>query len=419
MKKILSAFQERSFRMLWLGEVFTQISINLLNFFLIFLVFSLTKSNAAVSWLVIAFTVPAIFFGWIAGVYVDRWDKKKVLFATNIIRAVLLIFLIFFNTNIPIIFIATFLIALVTQFFIPAESPMIPKVVPASMLYSANALFSIGLYGSILFAYILSGPVLIYLKHDQTFFLLSLLLLIGALFIVFIQLPKSAKTGMKKEKSSDMLREIKQVLSFIAEKPQIYHSLFFLAMTQILLLIIASIAPGYTAEILKISIKQFPIVFMIPAVLGVVIGAVLLSSVIHDVSREKIVNVGLFLSGFAILLMPYGSRIANREFVHTLNLYLPDLLHITGSDLLTLFAFSLGIANAFIFVPSNTILQELASEELRGKIYGVLNSMIGVLSLLPLLVVGSLSDLFGVGKVLIGIGVGILIVGVGRLFIKW
>lgn len=405
--------------MLWLGEVFTQISINLLNFFLIFLVFSLTKSNTAVSWLVIAFTVPAIFFGWIAGVYVDRWDKKKVLFATNIIRAILLILLIFFSTNITVIFIATFLVALVTQFFIPAESPMIPKVVVPSMLYSANALFSIGLYGSILFAYILSGPVLIYLKHDQTFFFLALLLLIGACFILFIQLPKIEKKDKEKEKTSDIIREIKEVVSFIKSKPAIYHSLFFLAMTQILLLIIASIAPGYTAEILKISIKQFPIVFMIPAVLGVVVGAVLLSSIIHDISREKIVNVGLFLSGLAILLMPYGSRIANREFVHTLNLYLPGFLHITGSDLLTFFAFSLGVANAFIFVPSNTILQEVTSEELRGKIYGVLNSMIGLLSLIPLMIVGGLSDMFGVGKVLIGIGVGILIVFVGRLFVKW
>lgn len=419
MKKILLAFKERSFRMLWLGEIFTQISINLLNFFLIFLVFSLTKSNTAVSWLVISFTLPAIFFGWIAGVYVDRWDKKKVLFATNIIRAALLAVLAFFDTNIFVIFAITFLVALVTQFFVPAESPMIPKVVPSSMLYSANALFSIGLYGSILLAYILSGPALIYLENYQTLLLLALSLLVGAVFIFFISLPPTAKKALKQEPASDIVKEIKLVFAFIAGKPAIYHSLFFLAMTQILLLIIASIAPGYTAEILKISIKQFPIVFMIPAVLGVVVGAVLLSSIMHDISREKIINAGLFLSGIAILLMPYGSRIASRDFVQALNLYLPDLLHISGPDLLTSFAFTLGIANAFVFVPSNTILQEVTSEELRGKIYGVLNSMIGLLSLIPLMIVGGLSDAFGVGKVLIGIGVGILLIGVGRLFIKW
>lgn len=419
MKQVLLAFQERSFRMLWLGEVFTQISINLLNFFLIFLVFSLTKSNTAVSWIVISFTLPAIFFGWIAGVYVDRWDKKQVLFATNIIRAVLLILLAFFVTNIFFIFAISFLVALVTQFFIPAESPMIPHVVKPKMLYSANALFSIGLYGSILFAYILSGPVLIYLEYYQTLLAIALSLLIGALFIFLIGLPSQSKSSLREERQRNMFDEIKHVRSFIAKHPKIYHSLFFLAMTQILLLIIASIAPGYTAEVLRISIKQFPIVFMIPAVLGVVVGAVLLSSIMQHVSREKVINAGLFLSGLAILLMPFGSRIASRDIVHTLNTYLPSILQISVYDLLTVFAFSLGLANAFVFVPSNTILQEATSEELRGKIYGVLNSMIGFFSLIPLILVGGLSDIVGVGRVLIGIGIGILIIFIGRLFVKW
>jgi len=415
MKKTLLALQERSFRMLWLGEIFTQISVNLLNFFLIFLVFSLTKSNTAVSWLVISFTIPAIFFGWIAGVYVDRWDKKKVLFAANIIRAGLLVLLAFFDTNLFFIFTTTFLVALVTQFFIPAESPMIPHVVKPKMLYSANALFSIGLYGSILFAYILSGPVLLYLEYYQTLLIIAISLLVGAGFIFLIALPKAS---VKKNRKLNIIEEIKSVLSFIAKRPAIYHSLFFLAMTQILLLIIASIAPGYTAEVLKISIKQFPIIFMIPAVLGVIIGAILLSSIMHDVSREKIINIGIFLSGIAILLMPFGGRIASREIIQTLNLYLPNLLHISISDLLILFAFLLGLANAFVFVPSNTILQETTSEELRGKIYGVLNSMVGIFSLVPLIIVGGLSDLVGVGKVIIGIGIGVLMIGLGRLLIK-
>src|SRR5690606_24095976 len=136
--------------------------------------------------------------------------------------------------------------------------------------------------------------------------------------------------------------------------------------------IIASIAPGYADEVLHIDIKHFPIIFIMPAALGVVIGAGLLSSLLSEVSRSKIITFGLFLSGIAILLMPYGSRIASREIITTLNTFLPSFLTISVSDLLTLFAFSLGLANAFVFVPSNTILQEATSEELRGKMYGVL-----------------------------------------------
>jgi MFS family permease len=419
MKKILRAFKVRPFLWLWLGEIFTQISVNLLNFLLIFLVFSLTKSNTAVAWLVISFTIPAILFGWIAGVYVDRWDKKKVLFATNLIRAALLVVLAFFDTNIFFIYSISFLVALATQFFIPAESPMIPQVVESKLLYSANALFGIGLYGSILLAYILSGPVLIYFEQFHILLLIAVFLLIGAFFISLIKLPVSKKVSNVRLKPKNMIEEVRSIVSFIRSKPSIYHSLFFLAMTQILLLIIASIAPGYTNEVLKIDIKHFPLVFITPAALGVVVGAVLLSSILDNFPRNKMVTFGLFLSGLAILLMPFGSRIASRDIVHTFNTYLPNLFQISVYDLITVFAFALGLANAFIFVPSNTILQEATSEEQRGKIYGVLNSIVGLFSLLPLILVGGLSDLVGVGRVITGIGIGILCIGVGRLFIKW
>jgi MFS family permease len=419
MKKILRAFKVRSFLLLWLGEIFTQVSVNLFNFLLIFMVFSLTKSNTAVAWLVISFTIPAIFFGWIAGVYVDRWEKKKVLFATNIIRAALLVVLAFFDTNIAVIYAVSFSVALVTQFFIPAESPMIPHVVESKLLYSANALFSIGLYGSILLAYILSGPLLIYFGQVNTLLLIAVSLLIGAIFISLIVIAPAKKPVVKEIGKLNMTEEIKNVLSFITKKPAIYHSLFFLAMTQILLLIIASIAPGYANEVLKIDIKHFPLVFIAPAALGVVIGAVLLSSIFDDFPRNKIVTTGLFLSGIAILLMPFGSRLASRDIIQTFNAFLPDVLHISVNDLVTLFAFTLGLANAFVFVPSNTILQEATSEEQRGKIYGVLSSMVGLFSLIPLIIVGGLSDLIGVGRVIIGIGIGILAIGIGRVFVKW
>src|SRR5487761_679233 len=92
---ILRVFSERSFLFLWIGEVFTQISTNLFNFFLLLVVYKLTHSNTAVSGIVLTFTIPAIFFGSIAGVYVDRWNKKYVLIITNTIRALLLILVAF------------------------------------------------------------------------------------------------------------------------------------------------------------------------------------------------------------------------------------------------------------------------------------------------------------------------------------
>jgi len=59
-----------------------------------------------------------------------------------------------------------------------------------------------------------------------------------------------------------------------------------------------------------------------------------------------------------------------------------------------------GAAYAFITVPSFTMLQEELADDMRGRIFGVLNTLVSVVSLVPLLVVGAIADQFGVGLVL-------------------
>ena len=111
---ILRALSEKSFLNLWIGEVFTQIAINLFLFFLILIVFKQTQSNTAVSIVVITFTLPAIIFGSLAGVFVDRWNKKYVLIVSNIIRALLFIVLIFYLNNLYVIYAVSLLVCVLT-----------------------------------------------------------------------------------------------------------------------------------------------------------------------------------------------------------------------------------------------------------------------------------------------------------------
>jgi len=406
-----SALSEKPFLYLWIGEVFTQIPTHLFNFFLILLVFKITHSNTAVSGVVLSFTVPAILFGSIAGIYVDRLNKKTVLVVTNILRAILMITLAFLLNNLFMIYFISLLVTVMVQFFIPAETPMVPLVVKEKNLLSANALFGMAIFASILVAYVLSGPILIFLKPVKTLIFLAIMLLIGAGFISLIDIKK--KTQSKKDvKNTDILKDIKHTLSLMSRTKEISRSLFLLAMSQILILIIATIAPGYANQILKIRIEDFPLLFAAPAALGMVVGAVILVNRFHSHAKEKLITSGIFFSGIAMLLLPYGSKVASRSFVLFINGYLPHILKINILHIMVVLAFVLGLANSFIFVPANTILQEKTTDEVRGKIYGFLNSIIGAASLIPILVVGGLSDLVGVGLVITGIGVSILLLGV-------
>lgn len=416
---IIDALRVRPFAYLLSAELFTQLGANIFNFYLVLVVFSLTKSNTAVAAIVLSFTIPAILFGIPAGVYVDRWNKKYVLFVSNLLRVVLLIFLAFFYQNLVLIFIISFLISILTQFFIPAESPIIPQIVPKKLLLSANALFGLGIYGSMLIAFILSGPILIHFGQAKTLLLLSLLFLVSCFFIWLIKLPnKIVKNHNGKPHVAYAMREeLRTVLRLLSNTKEVHHALFLLALSQVLILIIATIAPGYASQVLKVKVENFPLLFVAPAAFGIFLGAISVS-LLGKIKKDTIITAGLFLSAIAMLFLPYGSKIAARDIVQSINQSLPGILHITAYHLVTVIAFLLGFANAFVFVPANTILQENTTDEVRGKVYGVLNTIVGIFSLLPLLVVGSLSDLLGVSTVIIGIGICLFVLGILRSFSK-
>lgn len=416
---IIDALRVKPFAYLLSAELFTQLGANIFNFYLVLVVFSLTKSNTAVAAIVLSFTIPAILFGIPAGVYVDRWNKKYVLFVSNLLRVVLLIFLAFFSHNLVIIFIISFLISILTQFFIPAESPIIPQIVPKKLLLSANALFGLGIYGSMLIAFVLSGPILIHFGQAKTLLLLALFFLVSCFFIWLLKLPKkNVKKHLGKPRVTLAMREeLGTVIRLMSKTKEVHHTLFLLALSQVLILLIATLAPGYASQVLKVDVNNFPLLFVAPAAFGIFLGAITVS-LFGKNKKDSIITVGLYLSAIAMLILPYGSKIAARDIVQTLNQSLPMLLHITAYHLVTVIAFLLGFANAFVFVPANTILQENTTDEVRGKVYGVLNTIVGVFSLLPLLAVGGLSDLLGVSTVIIGIGVCLFSLGILRTFSK-
>lgn len=416
---LFSALSERSFLYAWIGEIFTLVATHIFNFTVILIVFELTRSNTADALVVLTITVPSIIFGVIAGAFVDRWNKKKVLITVNIARALLLVVLAMNVENLYFLYTVSFIFSFITQFFIPAELPILPLIVAKKHLYSANALFGMAIYGSILFSYVLAGPLIIFLGASGAIMLLSLLLIISSLFILLIKLNYSKNTNIENGfEEANIFVDLKYTLSLMSRTKDVLTSIFFLALSQTLILVVATIAPGYAASVLKIPIVQFPLLFVAPAALGTVAGAAVLIYYFHSHSKRILITIGIFLSSLSMLLLPYGSKVASRDFVITLNQYLPGFLEIDILHIVILVAFILGISNSLVFVPANTILQEKTNEEFRGKVYGFLNAFVGLLSLLPVIIVGGLADVIGVGSVITGIGFFLLSLGILRVIFK-
>ncbi|MEK7534742.1 MAG: MFS transporter [Patescibacteria group bacterium] len=405
---IVCVLRIRPFTYMMLSEFFSQLAFNMQHFVLIFIIYALTHSNTAVSGLILSFTIPAILFSVITGVYVDRWSKKKVLFFTNLMRGALLLPFLIPNLHIGFIYTLTFLIAVATQFFLPAESAIIPTLVPHKLILSANAIFALGIYGTILAGYILSGPLLLLLGKTYTIVVLSVLFFISTFFVVGIKpLARKPDNNTRLDPTTldlSIVREIKEVFSFIKRAKKVMHALIVLTVAESIIFMFAVLGPGYVAEVLDVAIESLSLILIAPAALGMIFGAFLLGSIGRRFRAKSLSVLGFLVSGLAFVAFPAGSKLTSYGFVSLVNSYLPHLLNITAMHIIVVLAFIVGLAISFIFVPSNATIQIETNEAMRGRVYGFLNALIGAVSFLPVGAVGGLADVLGVETVITSIG---------------
>lgn len=417
---IFRALKIKPFLFLMLSEFFSQIAFNMQHFVIIFIIYEITKSNTAVSGVILSFIIPAIIFSFIAGVYVDRWDKKKVLIIANVIRGVLILLFLLSGGNIAIMYTLTFLIAVTTQFFLPAEAPMIPLLVNKNLLVPANAVFAMGIFTTVFIGYIFSGPVLIFLGRSNTFLFLALFFFISAIFIEFIKLSKKKDqqdiNGTQNLNKASFTKEIKEVFSFIRRARDVSNALIIIAFSQSIIFTLGVLGPGYVATILDAQVENLSWIILAPAAFGMVIGSLVVGSFARRLKNHSIITTGFLISGIVLMLLPFGSRVASKSFVQTINSYLPHVLTIDILHIIVVMAFLLGVANALIYVPANATIQKDTDEELRGRIYGFLNAFVAAVSFLPVALAGGFADIFGTGRVLSAVGIGIFITGIARFY---
>jgi MFS transporter, DHA3 family, macrolide efflux protein len=142
----MTVLRHSGFRNLWLGQVVSQIG-DYFAFLALMVVVSGFESEAAattqaVSGLMIALTLPRLLFGVLAGVFVDRWDRRRTMLVSDVVRAGLSLGLIpaFQNHQLLVLYALAFALSTVGTLFNPAKGALIPRLVPADQLTAANAL---------------------------------------------------------------------------------------------------------------------------------------------------------------------------------------------------------------------------------------------------------------------------------------
>lgn len=421
----LAVIKSPGFKYLWANQVLVQLSYNALNFALIIWVYKLTSTNLAISALLLAIYSPALIFGLLTGVLIDLVDRRKVIILVDILLAVSFLFFIFIKYSYPLILLNAFLINTLAQVFIPTESSSIPLLVPKKYLFLANSLFSLTLYGSLLIGYTIAGPLLNNLGMNAIFIFGTILLFIA--FLTSQRLPEikvdvsQSKLNVFSSAKIDkilliVISEVKKTLNFISKKMEVMAAIGLLVAVQVIIGGLVVITPDYLERVLKIHATDASYFLTLPLGLGMVFGTIILGRFFSHFPRRSLVVPGIIGGGILLLLVGATPFIAHlvqstdlpsqlvrpRYFFHA-----PSL-----SFYFALGAFVSGICAVAIIVPSQTVLQLNTEEENRGKIFAVLAALMTAFSILPVVLTGWLSDLFGATPIFIILGATIFLVGI-------
>jgi MFS family permease len=405
---LLSVIFLPQFATFFLSVIFSQISANMLNIVLIILTYKLTHSNFAVSILVMIFLIPQVFFSFFGGIIADAKNKRKILIFGNISRALALFLLFFVKGSLAFVYFFDLVIATVTQFYIPAEAPIIPHLVKKDQLLSANAIFGVCLFGSILVGYVGAGPAIQLFGEAGVFLFMSGMFVLSGVFVFFMP---DVSPSIRKLREKDgmvansihlyrlVVSEFRDMVVVIRQTRTALSSLVFLSFSQVIILILATIVPDYAQKTLNVMPEDISLYIFAPAALGMIIASIIIGGKFAKTNKELIIGIGIFVSSLALFLF------ALIDLLHNINL----------ADSVFAITFIAGIANACVFIPSQTIIQSTIGHKYLSKVYGILYSVIAVIAFVPIILAGVFADVLGVRWVLLGLAVLLLGVGIGRI----
>jgi DHA3 family macrolide efflux protein-like MFS transporter len=421
----LGVLRNRPFLGLWLSQLSTQVGGNMVLYGLTVHISGLspTGNYAAVSVLFLCFLLPSALVSPIAGVYVDRLDQRLILVVTNALRAAAFVGLLLAGDNLPAIYALSIFVSTASTFFAPTEAAMIPRVVPRTQLVAANGLFIFTLNASFGLGFAVAGPLVrVVAGYEGLLLVVAVLYAAAAAFCLLLprsdHAPLLAPVQAVAEAESavaSMLAELRAGVAYIAANHRIFWAIAYLALSSSLIGVLGVLGPGFARSSLGLTEESF-VVIVVPLFAGLITAVLLLNQYGRYLPRRRLIE-GALLS-LAVLLAvlsvagPLSRFLGARAQVGGIVDFGPL---VSLLSIVVFIAFLAGMAYAAIAIPAQTQLQEELPEDVRGRVFGVLNTLISLAALVPIVIVGPLADRFGVETIMVAAGVVTAAVGVGSI----
>lgn len=415
-----SLLHSSSFRAMIFMRVAAETAVNALSYGMLIQIVTQYENNPRAvgilsSLVTIATVAPAALFGPLGGVVVDRAPKRMMLVLANLARALLCLGLLFIGTETVAIYGLLVAITIATQFATPAESAIVPRVVPHDRLAAANSFGNFAESAGALLGTAILAPILVKLPGSPGSIILvsGMLLTYAAVRAVAIRLtvpevietkepplsePESEADEVEKKPWLVGTREaLIEAWQWLAGDRAAFISMMLLVLASTANLVMVTLFPRYAKQALGVAPELAVFVFG-PAVVGVILGLVLTPKLAERIEKRLLVTIGFLL--MVSLLLLFGAINGFTSFLRALpvgKVFEDGPLGYQDGRLgaALVLAAPLGFGLSMVQVAAQTLLHERVPLEMQGRVFALQGAVKNATAILPLLVLGGLASVLG------------------------
>jgi len=374
-KKYFPAFRHKNYRLFWYGQGISLSGTWMQTTAQAWLVYELTKSPFLLGLIGALQFTPVMLFSLVAGVYLDRFPKKKIIMVTQAVSMVLalLMTVLVFTEAVQFWHIAVIVVILgfVNTLDMPTRQSFMIELVGKTHLTSAIALNSVTFNGARIIGPALGG-ILIANFGIAFCFLFNALSFMAVIVSVYMIKNLKVRTDENNVVRKTVLKEIKEGLSYIRSKAILFRPLLFVAIVSTFAINFNVIIPVFAKTVLKTEAQGFG--FLLSALgIGSVIGALSVAIYSHKLNQKFLIAVMPYSISFAMILVGFSSN-----------------FYIASSFLILL-----GISNIMFFTSVNSTLQLNSEPQFRGRVMSVYTMVFGGVTPIGNLFAGSVTSAWG------------------------
>ncbi len=385
---MLTVLRQRNFALLWFGQLISLTGDFVLLTALPFYIYQITGSALATGTMFLVQALPRLFFGSLAGVFADRWNRRRTMIASDLLRAGILLPLLFVHSRdlIWVVYVVAFTEQLISQFFIPAKGAIIPNLVEEQHLLSANSLNSTSDAITRLIGPPLGGVLLALLSLNSVVLIDSASYLVSGIMILLILMPprpvpmEEAIADTRKEQAAKTATALANVwrewfagLRLVARERLLTALFITSGLIGLSQGIINALIVVFVRLVLHGDASTFGLLITFQGI-GTLLGSVLLGQIGKRLKPVYLIVMGTTPAGLILLVILYFP-----------NLYL-------AFALITV----IGLLVVGFFVTEQTLLQSSVADEYRGRVLGAYSTTSSLLYIVGIASGGILGDHLGV-----------------------